>query len=103
MILTRCFGLLLNFLVLCIVLLSSTWLQGLFEGLKAYRTQDGNIVLFRPEENAMRMRSGAERMCMAAPTVEQFLEAVKETVLANERWVICNTFFYVMVHVLVDL
>lgn len=61
--------------------------QGLFEGLKAYRTQDGNIVLFRPEENAMRMRSGAERMCMAAPTVEQFLEAVKETVLANERWI----------------
>ncbi|XP_021718456.1 branched-chain amino acid aminotransferase 2, chloroplastic-like [Chenopodium quinoa] len=61
--------------------------QGLFEGLKAYRTQDGNIVLFRPEENALRMRAGAERMCMAAPTVEQFLEAVKETVLANERWI----------------
>ncbi|KNA16101.1 hypothetical protein SOVF_092260 [Spinacia oleracea] len=61
--------------------------QGLFEGLKAYRTQDGNIVLFRPNENALRMRTGAERMCMAAPTVEQFLEAVKETVLANERWI----------------
>ncbi|KAL2905555.1 Branched-chain amino acid aminotransferase 2 chloroplastic [Bienertia sinuspersici] len=61
--------------------------QGLFEGLKAYRTQDGNIVLFRPDENALRMRYGAERMCMAAPTVEQFLEAVKETVLANERWI----------------
>ncbi|KAK9670012.1 hypothetical protein RND81_13G170400 [Saponaria officinalis] len=61
--------------------------QGLFEGLKAYRTQNGNIVLFRPEENALRMRSGAERMCMSAPTVDQFLEAVKETVLANERWI----------------
>lgn len=61
--------------------------QGLFEGLKAYRTQDGNIVLFRPNENALRMRAGAERMCMPAPTVEQFLEAVKETVLANERWI----------------
>lgn len=61
--------------------------QGLFEGLKAYRTQDGNIVLFRPHENALRMRTGAERMCMAAPTVEQFVEAVKETVLANERWI----------------
>ncbi|XP_057528540.1 branched-chain amino acid aminotransferase 2, chloroplastic-like [Amaranthus tricolor] len=61
--------------------------QGLFEGLKAYRTEDGNIVLFRPDENAMRMRAGAERMCMAAPTVDQFLEAVKETVLANERWI----------------
>ncbi|XP_074294305.1 branched-chain amino acid aminotransferase 2, chloroplastic-like [Silene latifolia] len=61
--------------------------QGLFEGLKAYRTQNGNIVLFRPEENALRMRNGAERMCMSAPTVDQFLEAVKETVLANERWI----------------
>ncbi|KAJ4956411.1 hypothetical protein NE237_013194 [Protea cynaroides] len=61
--------------------------QGLFEGLKAYRKQDGSILLFRPEENALRMRTGAERMCMPAPTVEQFVEAVKRTVLANKRWV----------------
>ncbi|KAG6394288.1 hypothetical protein SASPL_144872 [Salvia splendens] len=62
--------------------------QGLFEGLKAYRKHDGNILLFRPEENAMRLKEGAVRMCMPAPTVDQFLEAVKATVLANERWVI---------------
>ncbi|XP_020547407.1 branched-chain amino acid aminotransferase 2, chloroplastic-like isoform X2 [Sesamum indicum] len=61
--------------------------QGLFEGLKAYRKHDGNISLFRPEENGVRLRMGAERMCMPAPTVEQFVEAVKETVLANERWI----------------
>lgn len=61
--------------------------QGLFEGLKAYRKHDGNFLLFRPEENALRMRNGAERMCMPAPTVEQFVKAVKETVLANKRWV----------------
>ncbi|XP_022751175.1 branched-chain amino acid aminotransferase 2, chloroplastic-like [Durio zibethinus] len=61
--------------------------QGLFEGLKAYRKEDGNVLLFRPEENALRMRLGAERMCMLSPTVEQFVEAVKETVLANKRWV----------------
>lgn len=61
--------------------------QGLFEGLKAYRKQDGNILLFRPEENAMRMQMGAERMCMPSPSVEQFVEAVKATVLANKRWV----------------
>ncbi|XP_010523589.1 PREDICTED: branched-chain-amino-acid aminotransferase 3, chloroplastic-like [Tarenaya hassleriana] len=61
--------------------------QGLFEGLKAYRTQEGSILLFRPEENAIRMRMGAERMCMPAPNVEQFVEAVKKTVLANKRWV----------------
>lgn len=61
--------------------------QGLFEGLKAYRKQDGNILLFRPEENAMRMQVGAERMCMPSPSVEQFVEAVKATVLANKRWI----------------
>ncbi|KAF5738073.1 branched-chain-amino-acid aminotransferase 3 chloroplastic isoform X1 [Tripterygium wilfordii] len=61
--------------------------QGLFEGLKAYTKEDGNILLFRPEENALRMRMGAERMCMPAPTVEQFVDAVKATVMANKRWV----------------
>ncbi|XP_042485884.1 branched-chain amino acid aminotransferase 2, chloroplastic-like isoform X3 [Macadamia integrifolia] len=61
--------------------------QGLFEGLKAYRKEDGSVVLFRPKENALRMRMGAERMCMTAPTVEHFVEAVKLTVLANKRWV----------------
>ncbi|XP_074589308.1 branched-chain amino acid aminotransferase 2, chloroplastic-like [Curcuma longa] len=61
--------------------------QGIFEGLKAYRKEDGSILLFRPEENALRMRMGAERMCMPAPSVEQFVDAVKLTVLANKRWV----------------
>ncbi|XP_071704950.1 branched-chain amino acid aminotransferase 2, chloroplastic-like [Rutidosis leptorrhynchoides] len=60
--------------------------QGLFEGLKAYLKDDGSILLFRPEENAKRMISGAERMCMPAPSVDQFLQAVKATVLANKRW-----------------
>lgn len=67
--------------------------QGLFEGLKAYKKEDGKILLFRPEENAQRMRMGAERMCMPSPTVEQFVEAVKVTVLANERWVCATSNF----------
>ncbi|KQK22748.1 branched-chain-amino-acid aminotransferase 2, chloroplastic isoform X1 [Brachypodium distachyon] len=63
--------------------------QGLFEGLKAYRrsSEMGGYTLFRPEENARRMQVGAERMCMPAPSVEQFVHAVKQTVLANRRWV----------------
>ncbi|XP_057491667.1 branched-chain amino acid aminotransferase 2, chloroplastic-like [Actinidia eriantha] len=61
--------------------------QGLFEGLKAYRKHDGSILLFRPEENASRLMMGAERMCMPSPTIEQFVDAVKATVLANKRWV----------------
>ena len=65
----------------------------MFEGLKAYRREDGNILLFRPEENAKRMMMGADRMCMPSPSVDQFLQAVKATVLANERWVMHNYFW----------
>nr|XP_018685144.1 PREDICTED: branched-chain-amino-acid aminotransferase 2, chloroplastic isoform X3 [Musa acuminata subsp. malaccensis] len=62
--------------------------KGLFEGLKAYQKQDGSgFLLFRPEENARRMQRGAERMCMPSLSVVQFIHAVKETVLANKRWV----------------
>lgn len=60
----------------------------MLEGLKAYKTEDGNILLFRPGENGMRLCLGAERMCMASPSVDQFVKAVKDTVLANEKWVI---------------
>ncbi|BFG42207.1 hypothetical protein CerSpe_284820 [Prunus speciosa] len=61
--------------------------QGIFEGLKAIRTKDGRIQLFRPEENALRMKMGAERLCMPSPSTHQFLDALKQTVLANKRWV----------------
>ncbi|KAL6210020.1 hypothetical protein ACLB2K_020958 [Fragaria x ananassa] len=59
--------------------------QAILEALKAVRTEDGRIMLFRPEENALRMKMGAERMCMPSPSVEQFVDAVKQTVLANKR------------------
>ncbi|XP_044488484.1 branched-chain-amino-acid aminotransferase 6-like isoform X2 [Mangifera indica] len=61
--------------------------QGVLEGMKAYRTEDGRILLFRPELNALRMKMGAQRLCMPSPTVDQFLDAVKQTVNANKRWV----------------
>ncbi|KAG6505548.1 hypothetical protein ZIOFF_037908 [Zingiber officinale] len=63
--------------------------QGLFEGMKAYRKEEkgDGLLLFRPEENAIRMQVGAERMCMPSPSVDQFIHAVKQTVLANKRWV----------------
>ncbi|CAG7900015.1 unnamed protein product [Brassica rapa] len=60
---------------------------GLIEGMKAYRGEDGRVLMFRPELNAMRMKNGAERMCMHSPSVQQFMEGVKQTVLANKRWV----------------
>lgn len=61
--------------------------MGLVEGLRAHRKEDGSVLLFRPDENAFRMRVGADRLCMPAPNIEQFLEAVKLTILANKRWV----------------
>ncbi|KAK7400425.1 hypothetical protein VNO78_11631 [Psophocarpus tetragonolobus] len=64
--------------------------QGIFEGLKAYRTEDGRILLFRPEENAQRLKIGADRLCMPSPSSDQFVNAVKQTVLANKRWVLVS-------------
>lgn len=61
--------------------------QGLFEGTKAYRREDGGIFLFRPQENAIRMQIGAERMCMSSPSIQQFVDAVKQTALSNRRWI----------------
>lgn len=62
--------------------------QGLFEGMKAYRKEDGQLILFRPDQNATRLQTGAERMCMPSPSIDQFIDAVKQTALANKRWVI---------------
>uniref|UniRef100_A0A2P2JD68 Uncharacterized protein MANES_18G051400 n=1 Tax=Rhizophora mucronata TaxID=61149 RepID=A0A2P2JD68_RHIMU len=61
--------------------------QGVFEGTKAYRKEDGRLLLFRPDQNAIRMMMGADRMCMPCPSIDQFVDAVKQTALANERWV----------------
>ncbi|KAG0618048.1 hypothetical protein M758_4G035000 [Ceratodon purpureus] len=61
--------------------------QGVFEGMKAYKTADDRVLMFRPEENALRLVESAERMSMPAPDIETFLNAVKQTVLANKRWI----------------
>lgn len=61
--------------------------QGIIENLKAYKKEDDSILLFRPEANGLRMRVGADRICMSAPTIDQFVEAVKVTVSANRRWI----------------
>jgi branched-chain amino acid aminotransferase len=62
-------------------------IQGLYEGTKAYRTEDGRLLLFRLDQNATRMKMGADRLCMACPSIYQIIDAVKQTALANKRWV----------------
>lgn len=61
--------------------------QGLFEGLKAYRTATGRIVLFRPEKNGARMSGGARRFLMPAIPTQVFLEAAGAVVRENADWV----------------
>ena len=61
--------------------------QSVFEGLKAYETEDGHIVCFRPDLNASRMADSARRLEMPPFPEDRFVEAVKEVVAANESWV----------------
>ncbi|MCG3133796.1 MAG: Branched-chain-amino-acid transaminase 1 [Planctomycetes bacterium] len=60
---------------------------GIFEGMKAQRAPDGTILLFRPDRNAERFRKSAERLTLAPFPEARFIEAVKETVRANARFV----------------
>lgn len=61
--------------------------QSVFEGLKAYTTEKGQIVCFRPDLNAARMADSAARMEMPVIPVEEWLEALDEVVAANAAWV----------------
>ncbi|MDR0199340.1 MAG: branched-chain amino acid aminotransferase [Streptococcaceae bacterium] len=58
-----------------------------FEGLKAYRTKDGHIQLFRPDQNAARLQKTAERLMMAPVPTEKFVDAVVQVAKANEDYV----------------
>jgi branched-chain amino acid aminotransferase len=57
--------------------------QAVFEGMKAQRTAEGHIVLFRPDCNAQRMQDGAARLSMVAPSTDEFIAAVEDVVRAN--------------------
>eukprot|EP00930_Biecheleria_cincta_P048750 TRINITY_DN34016_c0_g1_i1.p1 TRINITY_DN34016_c0_g1~~TRINITY_DN34016_c0_g1_i1.p1 ORF type:complete len:443 (+),score=68.97 TRINITY_DN34016_c0_g1_i1:116-1444(+) len=61
--------------------------QSIFEGMKAYRTAKGRIVLFRPQINARRLAEGAERLMMPPVPEAFFLEMVAALVRSNADWV----------------
>ncbi|WP_281253258.1 branched-chain amino acid aminotransferase [Sphingomonas lenta] len=61
--------------------------QEIFEGLKAYRLDDGNTALFRPEANARRFRDSARRMAMPELPEELFVESIERLVDADRDWV----------------
>jgi branched-chain amino acid aminotransferase len=61
--------------------------QEIFEGLKAYRSQDGGITLFRADANARRFRDSAVRMAMAQLPEDLFLGSIRELVTIDQDWV----------------
>ena len=61
--------------------------QSVFEGMKAYTTVDGRIVTFRPDQNAKRMYDSAQRLEMPPFPQDRFVQAILETIKANESWV----------------
>jgi branched-chain amino acid aminotransferase len=61
--------------------------QETFEGMKAYRHDDGSIWTFRPEENARRMERSSHRLAFPVLEVDDFLQAVDALVEIDQRWV----------------
>lgn len=61
--------------------------QQAFEGLKAYRTKDGSVQLFRPDRNAARLQNTADRLLMPQVPTDKFIAACKQVVKANEDYV----------------
>ncbi len=59
----------------------------IFEGMKAYHTKDGKIQLFRPYENAKRMNSSAERLCLPQLNEDDFVQAVTTLINLDRDWV----------------
>ncbi len=61
--------------------------QEIFEGMKAYKREDGSLALFRPEQNARRFNDSARRMAMPELPEELFLESIRQLVARDRDWV----------------
>jgi len=61
--------------------------QSIFEGLKAYRNTDSEVVIFRPDQNAKRFRESCKRMCMAELPEDLFLQCVEAIVGLDSNWI----------------
>ncbi len=61
--------------------------QAIFEGLKAYKNEQGEVLIFRPEKNAERLNISAHRMCMPSLPVETFMEMLTQLVKLDSGWI----------------
>ena len=61
--------------------------QAIFEGMKAYKDNDNNVWLFRPEENYNRLNKSCERMCMPKIEKDLFFNGIKELLTIDKEWI----------------
>ena len=61
--------------------------QSIFEGLKAYKDQNGDPVLFRPEANYRRMNQSADRLCMPQIPDYIFMDGLKSLINLDRQWI----------------
>ena len=61
--------------------------QEMFEGMKAYKTEDGRILLFRPDKNIERAKNSNRRLCIPESPAEDFLNGLKKLVEVDQDWI----------------
>ena len=61
--------------------------QSIFEGLKAFKTDEGDIVMFRPDEHLKRLNKSAKRMCIPEVDTDFLLNVIKELITIDKDWI----------------
>jgi len=61
--------------------------QAVFEGLKAFKTMDGNVVIFRPERHLKRLNNSSRRLCIPEIDVDFVLSALKDLIWIDQEWI----------------
>lgn len=71
--------------------------QSVFEGMKAYKNEAGEVLVFRPEANFRRLNKSAERMCIPQISEEMFMQGLNELLKLDKDWVpnTANTSLYI--------
>ncbi len=68
-------------------MLSLHYGQSIFEGMKAFKNKDGELVIFRPQRHYQRLLKSMERMCMPAMSEEYFMNSLNAVIKTDEQWV----------------
>ena len=64
--------------------------QSVFEGLKAYKSEEGDVLIFRPYDNAQRLNISAQRMCMPPFPEDIFIQAITSLLELDKQWIPSN-------------